>query len=243
MTRNIKEIVMQLPADKYATLGAVRCLPGLLAAVDDDVLWLRGIPFTGKPDPEIRRLPATHTFLLDETNLLFPTDSLTPVATLKSLHWKSLPELLQIVLPVSAMPAEITAKYQVQLAPAEKQQTTHALLTTLTAWCNYAETAPLIRLQPLTFAASDKNEVLIMGQPLPPIPGKEYVLQHKLLLPAGYEFNPAGIAFLVAAKLNPQQEDYLIFDATGTWECIPATAFVKAGRSAIRLTKRERENG
>jgi hypothetical protein len=243
MTRNIKEIVMQLSADKYAVLGAVRCLPGLSVAIDGDDLWLRGIPFTEKPAPGIRCLPATHTFLLDETNLLFPIGSLTPVATLKPLLWKSLPELLPVVLPVSAMPAGIPAKYPLQLSPAAKPQAAHALLTTLQTWCSYTETAPLIRLQQLTFAASGKNEVLIMGLPLPSLPGKEYVLQHKLLLPAGYNFNPAGIASLVAAQLNPQQEDFLIFDITGAWERIPGTAFVKADRSAVRLTKRERENG
>lgn len=243
MSRHIKELVMLLPAEKYAVLGTVRCLPGLSAAIDDTHLWLRGIPFPEKPDPLILQLPATHTWQLDDNDLLFPVDGLTPVATLKKLIWKPLSELLPVVLPASAMPAVLPNLLALRLEPCPTPQNSYALLTTLTAWFNYGETAPDARLQPLSFAASASNKVLITGLPLPPVPGKEYVLQHQLLLPAGYSFAPAGIASVVSHQLSPAQTDLLLFHTNGTWERIPQTAFVKASRSAIRLTKRELDNG
>lgn len=243
MSRHLKEIVMLLPAEKYTALGMVRCLPGLMAAIDEQHLWLRGISLTEKQDPLLLQLPALHTWWLDDKDQLFPRSGLTPVATLKKLPWKPLPELLPVTLPVSAMPAALPPLLPLQLAPCATPQNSYALLTTAAAWFNYGETAPEARLQPLSFAASGSNKVLITGTPLPPVPGKEYILQEQLLLPAGYTFVPAGIAAIVSRQLNPAQTDLLLFHIDGTWESIPATAFVKAGRSAIRLTKIELDNG
>lgn len=243
MSRHLKEIVMLLPADKYTALGAVRCLPGLMAAADEKHIWLRGIAVAEKPNPLLLQLPALHTWLLDDQEQLFPVGGLTPVATLKKLSWTRLPEFLPVVLPVSAMPAALPLPLPLQLIPCATPQNSDALLTTFTTWYNYGETAPKARLQALSFAASANHQVLITGHPLPPIPGKEYVLQAQLLLPAGYSFAPAGIAAIVARQLNPAPSELLLFHTDGTWEHIPATAFVKGSRSAIRLTKRELDNG
>jgi hypothetical protein len=243
MNPYFKEIVLLLPAEKYAVLGNVRCIPGLLAAIDDQHLWLRGISTAEKTDPLLLQLPAIHTWWLDEQEQLFPPNGLTPIATLKKLRWQSLPELLPVTLPASAMPAVLPNPLRLQLEACSTPQNSDALLTTFSAWHNYGTTAPEVRLQALSFAASAGGKVLITGHPLPPVPGKEYVLQHQLLLPAGYSFAPAGIAAIVSQQLNPAQTDLLLFHTNGTWECIPATAFVKASRSAIRLTKRELDNG
>ncbi|MBO9732259.1 MAG: hypothetical protein J7623_26695 [Chitinophaga sp.] len=238
-----KEMVMLLPAAQYAALGAVRCLPGLTAAMDRDELWLRGIPYPEEPHPLILQLPALHTWLLNDNAQLFPMGKLTPVATLKQLNWISLPELLPVMLPVSGMPALLPAREPVQLAPSAEPQSGNALLTTFDNWYQYANMAPATRLQALSFATSADRQVLIMGSPLPPIPGQEYVLQEQLLLPAGYSFTPPGITTIVNQQLNAAQTDLLLFRTNGHWERIPTTAFVKADRSAVRLTQKELEHG
>ncbi|MFY0254467.1 hypothetical protein ACDQ55_10985 [Chitinophaga sp. 30R24] len=237
------EMILLLQAENYAVLGTVRHLPGLCAALDDQQLWLRGIPWPEKPDPLIQQLPAMHTYLLDKENRLFPLNGLTPVNTLKQLSWKPLPELLPITLPISAMPAALPNCLPLRLQPCLQPQSSYALLTTWQTWYNYGTTAAEARLKALSFAAAADHKVLIIGHPLPPIPGKEYILQHQLLLPAGYSFDPAGIAPIVSAHLNPAGQDLLLFDTTGAWERIPQTAFVTASRSAIRLTQKELDNG
>ena len=84
--------------------------------------------------------------------------------------------------------------------------------------------------------------MLIIGKPLPALPGKEYVLQDTLLLPCGYAFDPPVISALVVARLNPGKDALLLFDTDGSWEKIPAACFVATTRSAIRITK-GREHG
>jgi hypothetical protein len=182
-------------------------------------------------------LPGLHTYLLDADNNLFPPGGLTPVGKLKTLNWVALSSFVTVELPVSALPGRIHQQHAIRLVPSGRSQAGNALLTELDTWKAYAENAPLVRLQQTRFAVSEKNKVLIIGSPLPALPGREYVLQDTLLLPCGYEFDPPVISNLVITRLDPLKESLLLFDTNGAWEKIPKTAFVQATRSAIRLTK------
>jgi hypothetical protein len=109
-------------------------------------------------------------------------------------------------------------------------------------WQQYAATAPEVRLLGLRFAASANDQVLVLGTPLPPVPGKEYWSTHDLLLPAGFDFELPLAAGLLAAKLNPRNDAVLRFGPDGSWEKIPKEALVPASRSAARLTRGKGKN-
>ena len=228
---------MVLSQTDKAALGSVRCLPGLQAASAEGFIWVRGIPAQEIIDLRIRQLPGLHTYLLDADNNLFPPGGLTPVGKLKPLNWESLSSFITVELPVSALPGKINHQHAIRLIASGRSQAGNALLTDLETWKAYAEQAPLVRLQQTRFAVSEKNKVLIIGSPLPALPGREYVLQDMLLLPCGYEFDPPVISNLVITRLDPLKESLLLFDTNGSWEKIPKTAFVPSTRSAIRLTK------
>lgn len=232
-----KELIMVLSQADKAALGSVRCLPGLQAAEDEGFIWVRGIPAPEKIDLRIRQLPGLHTYLLDADNYLFPPGGLTPVGKLKLLNWVNLSEYVTIELPVSALPGKINQQHAIRLVPSGRSQAGNALLTDLDTWKTYGEQAPLVRLQQARFAVSEKDKVLIIGSPLPALPGKEYVLYDTLLLPCGYEFDPPAISNLVITRLDPSKEALLLFDIDGSWEKVPKESFVSATRSAIRLTK------
>lgn len=233
----MNELIIVLSQTDKAALGTVRCLPGLEAAQDDGFIWVRGIPAQSAPDLRIRQLPGLHTFILDADNNLFPPNGLTPVGKLKTLNWEPLSSFITVKLPVSALPGTINQLHAIRLIPSGRLQEGNALLTDLNTWKAYGENAPLVRLQQTRFAASEKNKVLIMGTPLPALPGKEFVLQDTLLLPAGFEFDPPVISTLIINRLNPSKEAWLLFEIDGTWEKIPKESFVSSTRSAIRLTK------
>jgi hypothetical protein len=233
----MKELILVLSQTDKAALGSVRCLPGLQAAEAEGFIWVRGIPALEKIDLRIRQLPGLHTYLLDADNNLFPPGGLTPVGKLKSLNWVALSSFVTVELPVSALPGKIDQQHAIRLVPSGRSQAGNALLTDLETWKAYAEHASLVRLQQTRFAVSEKNKVLIIGSPLPALPGREYVLQDTLLLPCGYEFDPPVICSLVITRFDPLKEALLLFDTNGTWEKIPTTAFVHSTRSAIRLTK------
>lgn len=233
----MKELIIVLSQADKAALGSVRCLPGLQAAEDEGFIWVRGINALDNIDLRIRQLPSLHTYTLDADNNLFPPGGLTPVAKLKPLKWVPVAEYITVQLPVSALPGKVSLQHLIKLMPSGRSQEGNVLLTDLATWQTYAETAPLVRLQQTRFAVSENNKVLIMGTPLPALPGKEYVLQDTLLLPCGFEFDPPVISELVIARLDPSKESLLLFDTDGTWEKVPKNAFVPSTRSAIRLTE------
>jgi hypothetical protein len=233
----MKELIIVLSQADKAALGSVRCLPGLQTAEDEGFIWVRGINALDNIDLRIRQLPGLHTYTLDADNNLFPPGGLTPVAKLMPLKWAPVAEYITVKLPVSALPGKVSLQHTIKLIPSGRSQEGNVLLTDLATWKTYAETAPLVRLQQTRFAVSENNKVLIMGTPLPALPGKEYVLQDTLLLPCGFEFDPPAISELVIARLDPSKESLLLFDTDGTWEKVPKNAFMPSTRSAIRLTQ------
>lgn len=238
----MKEIILTLvEADKDA-LASVRCMPGLQAAIYDGLVWVRGIAAEVQPDLAIQQLPSIHTYKLDEENRLFPLGKPTPVATLPALQWLPVRDLIPVVMPSSAMPGRLHQKLEVRLAPSSREEKPMALLSDLESWCGYAENAPSIRLKQVRFAVSAANQVIIVGDPLPPIPGKAYSLKNNLLLPAGYDFDPPALGPLIAMRLNPSNDCLLLFNTDGSCAQLPYSHFVVASRSAVRLTKAGRNH-
>jgi hypothetical protein len=174
---------------------------------------------------------------MDEQENLFPAGGLTPVGRLKKLSWIPVKQFIEVKLPTSAIPGNLTQRYAVSMVTSTRLQEGQALITTLSLWKEYAHAAPEVRLGRLRFALSAHNEVLIMGSPLPAIPGKEYWMQEGMLLPAGFDFDIPWLAPLIAGKLNPLKDSIIKFNEDSSWAKIPKDAFMPATRSAVRLTE------
>jgi hypothetical protein len=137
------------------------------------------------------------------------------------------------------MPGQLPEKYQVKLVPSGHEKPGEAILTTLSLWKKYADAAPEVRLKALQFAVSATDQVLILGTPLPSIPGKEYWRRDTLLLPAGFDFEIPLIFGLITKKLNPLNDSFILFREDGHWEKISKIYLAPATRSAIRLSSGE----
>jgi hypothetical protein len=232
----IEKILVMREVDKPA-LGAVRCHPGLRAALHNEQIWIRGIAAAATGDRSLSQLPVLHTYLLDGENRLFPAGGLTPVARLSVLDWISLHEFIGLELPASALPGIVSQKLAISLVQAGLEIKAAALMTTLERWQQYGLNAPLARLERLRFAVSEKGEALIIGTPLPPLPGRTYTLQDDIFLPAGYAFNPPGIHRIIHSAQNHNGDGHLLFEVDGSCQWIPSSYCVPATRSAIRMTK------
>jgi hypothetical protein len=230
------ERVLVLAAHDRATLGGVRAVPGLQAAEAAGQVWLRGLPAAGELPLAVRALPATAAYALDAAGRLFPLGSLTPTAQLPPLAWQSIQAFVPLELPTAALPAQAAPRYQVRLVPSARAEAGAALLTTLAAWHEYAGAAPEIRLTGLRFAVAADRRVLLLGTPLPPIPGQEHWLSEGLLLPAGFDFEAPLLAPLLGRQLSPAADAVLLFAADGSWERIPREHLLPVTRSAVRLT-------
>lgn len=232
----MQEYVLQINQTQREALAGVRLQPGLRVAEEGNILWLRGIAWPDGLTTAIWQLPAINVYEMDESSLLFKRNSQVPIAKLPTLSWVALQQFLPVQPPVSAYKGEIGEKLALKLMPSAKQQTGVALLTTLQHLKAFAELAPQVRLNRLKFAVSGSGDVLITGTPLPTIPGREFWLNHNMLLPCGYDFEYSILAALLPRQLNLNKEDIAIFEPNGNWQKIEAGNFVTATRSAIRLT-------
>ena len=213
-------------------------MEGLLVAEDDGQIWLKGNSAVINLENSLRQLPVRTTFLADEHKNLFVPGKLTPVDRLKDLQWMSLMEFIKVEPPTAALPGKQSSQLKVKLIPSEKERPGKALLTSLEAWKQFAETAPATRLEAWKFAVSEKNEVLIIGIPLPSLPGKEYWAADDLLIPSGYDFESDLLPRFASQKLCPGRNAYIVFDIDGCYQKIEKEFFVNAIRSAVRLTGR-----
>ncbi len=239
----MKELILVLAKKDKEALGTVRCYPNARAATDDESIWVRGFPVSENADLKIKQLPVLHTFFLGEDDHLFPPNATTPIGKLKRLPWVSLESFVTVEIPVAAFPGRLQTKYNIRLVRSENPQEGNALLTNLSQWKKYAEHAPLARLKKLKFAVSDDNKVLVLGNPIAPIPGKEFWLRNNILLPCGFDFEIPLVSVFVSKNLNPENDSILIFEKDNEWEKIPLDYFIEGKRSAVRLTKGGFANG
>lgn len=230
-----ERILVLAEQDGFA-LGTVRTQPGLQVACAAGQLWVRGLPATSELALVLRQLPAVASYSLNAQNQLFPVSSLTPTGLLPAVRWQPIQDFIPLEIPVAALPGQLPALHRWQLVPATHAPAGSALLTTLPAWKAYADTAPEIRLQQLRFAVSAGNQVLVLGTPLPAMPGQELWQRENLLLPAGLDFETPLLASLLARKLNPHHDALLLFAPNGAWERVEKRFLLPASRSAVRLT-------
>jgi hypothetical protein len=231
----MKEHVLILSKGDHSALGSIRSVQGLQVAEDEDLL-VRGVNESLLADKRIRQLPVLHTYCLDEHQQLFPLGGLTPTKKLAHLEWIPIAEFIKPELPVSALPAKPQARHWVRLVKACTTCEGAAMMTSLNTLKAYAETAAAIRLEHLKFAVSSNEDVLLIGTPLPAIPGHEYYFHESILLPAGYAFEAPVFAQLLKRKLNSAEDSVVAVTTAGDWHKVPLQSFAKATRSAIRLT-------
>lgn len=232
----MQETILKLEEKDKEALASIRCADGLLAATDNGYIWLRGIKETNLNN-KINQLPVKNTFLIDEKNQLFHPGALTPVEILKPLKWLPLQEFIIVEAPVSVLPGITNKKIEIKILTSAKERKGTALLTSLSAWKEYADMAPAARLMNVKFAVSENNEVLIIGNPLPPLPGKEYWETQNILIPCGYDFQLSMTPSFISKKWNDDKKSIILFHADSKWQRIEKNYFVQGKRSAVRLTK------
>lgn len=227
----MNESVILLAAADITALAPLRTRVDLVAAWHEEQIWVKGIA-----DNAFRKLPALHTWRMDAQQRLFAAGALTLDNILPALAWQSLTTFIPVELPPSGLPAITSQQHVVQLAPCTDTQESFAIFTDISVLEAYVITAPQIRLKHLRFATSVHGQVLIAGIPLPPIPGTGFTLHERILMPAGYDFDPPILRSLIAEKLDAGKNHYLLFHINGQYEIIPDISFVPVTRSAVRLT-------
>lgn len=230
----MQEKIIILKKEDQEFLGTIRTFPNLFIATNEKNIWLKGIPMSHANAPIFQSLPAIESYYLDDENRLFPIGKKTPIGKLVEKEWQPILAYLKIELPTSLLPGETNNKYEIKLIKIEEIKESAALLTSFSTFKKYAEVTSDIRLNRLKYAVAKNEEVLIMGHPLPAIPGKEFWMRNHILLPNGQDFEYPLIAPLLYQKMATKKDGVILFH--NEFMKILSVDFQPATRSSIRET-------
>jgi MoxR-vWA-beta-propeller ternary system domain bpX2 len=234
---------LQLPIADAPQVGSLRTNRALEVCEERDRIWLRTADPTESLRRKLRGLPSALMFAVRTDGQLYRVGSRVPRGHLPGGPWMQLSTWLDVRLPTAALPARLPNRIPIRLVGDTVYRESNLLLTSLATWTSYGVTTPQVRLDQWHFAVSAKEEVLVRGIPLPPLPGTRLVEEQGVAVPSGWHWSPAVDADVLRRMLKLSSNDLLLWTAQGRRERIGSDQFVRATRSAIRLSGRGRSDG
>ena len=225
-----------LAREDATALAAVRLVTPIEVAETQTEVWLRGPPGDEALDAKLSALPARGRFELLALNQLRQTGQRVPSARLPNMRWQPLGGWLQVELPVAALPANEPGPIPLQLVRSADEQEPELLLTSLEEFTRFATQAAQVRLDRLLFAAAADGRVLVRGKPLPPLPGRRFVLHGVVAVAAGSTWIPAVSVEVLARHFCISGDALVLWNDDGTITRLHGEQFVPATRSAVRAT-------
>lgn len=228
--------VIQLARNDAEALASLRRHTDIQIGEDNEALWLSGKMANESLALALQALPAMARFDSIGGNVLRPVGSRIPSATLPKLSWQPLTSWLQVQAPVAALPGNLPGRETLRLVRSSQEFSANLLRTHLDSWNQFALSAGMIRLAPLRFAVSDSREVLVCGQPIPPLPGRQYVEREGVAVPVGFHWQPAVDISIVRRVFNVVADALIVWDENNTFIRVNAEQFVPATRGNARAT-------
>ncbi len=228
-----------LPLAAIPHLGKLHERAGIEVCEAVGKVWLRGPMLDESLRRELRALLGSQIFQplpepLDGGQLLLLGASV-PHGNAPHGVWHALRQWLTIRLPTKQFVAAPPAPARLELVRAAGQQAPSLVRLLWPEWSNYALTAPQVRLARLEFAAC-QAEVVVRGEPLPPLHGEYFYVRHGVAAPIGFDWRPALDASVLRAAWGCEPEELVLLLRTGGHTRLRDDQFVSATRSAIRLT-------
>jgi MoxR-vWA-beta-propeller ternary system domain bpX2 len=230
---------VELPIADAPHVGALRTNAGLEVCEERDRIWLRTTAPAEPLRQKLRGLPGASLFAVSADGQLCRVGSRVPRGRLPSGPWMQLATWLHVRLPTAALAADVPGRVPIRLVADHTYREPNLLLTSLTEWAAYGVTAAQVRLDRWHFAVSAREEVIVRGTPLPPLPGTRLVEEQGIAVPSGWHWSPAVDADVLRRLFKLAPNDVLLWTPAGRRERIASDHFVKGTRSAIRLSGRK----
>jgi hypothetical protein len=219
-----------------AKTGALRRRPDIEVLQTDDAVWLRGRRLDDELQTALRSVPGARRFSLLPDGQLVAAGTRVPQGHLPDGTWTAISAWLAVKLEPPCLAGKVEGRVSLRLVRSGRVNDSNVLWTTIAAWGRWAVSAPQVRLDRLGFAVGGPSDVVVRGNPLPPIPGRPFVEVAGVAVEAGWECSPPLEATEVREALGLAAGDLALVEHDGSWEHVPADAFVQATRSAVRLT-------
>jgi hypothetical protein len=225
-----------LAQEDAMALAALRLVAGLEVAEQGGLVWVRGPQVEERLEVKVAGLPARARYEWLPPNGLRPVDCKIPLARLPEVQWRPLAAWLRVETPLAAMAGTPPPGLSLRLVRSTREQEPELLLTGLEEFRDFAMTAAQVRLERLHFAANVEGQVLVRGRPLPPLPGRRFVLNGGVAVPAGFSWEPAISAEVLARRFAASEETVVLWNEDGTFTRLHREQFFPASRSAVRAT-------
>jgi hypothetical protein len=219
-----------------ATLAALRLRSTLEVLETEDEIWLRGKSADEELNLKLSALPAQARYEWLPDNRLRPLGKMIPAAVLPSAPWQPLKSWLQAVFPPAALAGMDPVPVELRLVRSAGEHETNLLQTDMSEWSRYALTAPKVRLERLRFAVDNVGRVLVQGNPVPPLPGKRFVVHGNIAVPAGFAWTPAVSTPVLLRVFGGAESSLILWEEQGRFTRFSAEQFVPASRAAVKAT-------
>ena len=214
-------------------------------ATDGDYVWATGsssdeLTFQ-KHDLLFRSITNAIRYRVAEEDRLIRLGERLPSAELPQGPWQILTSYVTFDLPVTSLVGIVNENvdicFQRGLPVMDLQNTQPTLLRCcLAAFHNWGNTAPQTRLNRLTFACNAKKEIIVRGNPLPPIRGARWIEHQNVAVPVGWSWQPRISVQALNNVFKADEHELILVEEDGCWQRIDRRVFVNASRIAIRMT-------
>ncbi len=227
-------IVGLLKRGDLSSLGGCRHYSDWEIAEKEDDCLVK-LPSREEYQQVFNKLPFVERYVLHDQKLV-PFDKSLPSQDVRNLKWFSLSSYLPLTPVMARENEDFYDHILLTLEDAQAFVEPNALLTSLDVFMEWIERASTLRLRPLRYAVSSEDQVLLMGQPLPPIAGASYYLYDKIFLPSGKMMNDAVHPDIIYASLNLLKGQLALFNGQD-FEIIDQECLLPLTRSGARKLK------
>jgi hypothetical protein len=78
--------------------------------------------------------------------------------------------------------------------------------------------------------------VLVQGSPVPPLPGKRFVVHGNIAVPAGFAWMPAVSTSVLLRLFGGAESSLILWEEQGRFTRLSAEQFVPVTRAAVKAT-------
>lgn len=212
------------------TLGIIRDLKTVFVLEWGDSLLVKNEAENGWSF--IQKVPFEKSVYINE-GYIFNWGERVPFEKFELSKWILLYEYFSIKLPVSALKGELKDQIEVSFVPGDTPKGCLVLVTNFFHWKDYCLSNSKLRTYNLEYSLSDDSRVIVLGEPIPNIPGVEYLKEGNLLWPSGLAFEFSFLKQMLLDKTR-EADSYFLFYKEGNYEEIKKENLGKMDLTALR---------